>query len=159
MSAVGARRLTCGTAHLSTHRAQFTSTMRLDGLGERSRTEFRGRFLAIPLLLLGLKWGLPKRIARCSLLEELTSREYWVRNLKEFRCPDCGSLVGYRSRRRTFAERYLLLFLLLQPVRCGDCFRRSYRFLSVQVHDRKELGRKPAAVRMPHSPNRPGHVA
>jgi len=93
------------------------------------------------------------------LLEELTSREYWVRYLKEYRCPDCGSLVGYHSRRRTFTEKYILSLFLLQPVRCGDCFRRSYRLLSVQVCDRKELGRKPSAVRLPHSPNHPGHVA
>jgi hypothetical protein len=46
--------------------------------------------------------------------------------------------VGYRSRRRSFVEKYLLSALLLRPVRCGDCFRRSYRLIFVPVKDRKE---------------------
>lgn len=42
-------------------------------------------------------------------------------------CHDCGSDVGFRSRRRTITERYLLPLFLIQPVRCGECFRRDYR--------------------------------
>jgi hypothetical protein len=53
-----------------------------------------------------------------------------------YRCLDCGSEVGFRSRRRTLAERYLLPLLLLQPVRCGECFRRDYRLIFTQVRDR-----------------------
>src|SRR2546430_6675807 len=98
-------------------------------------------------------------MARCSLRKNLPSRESWVRYLKKYSCPDCGILVGSHARRRTFTEKYILSLFLLQPVRCGDCFRRSYRLLSVQVRDRKELGRKPSAVRLPHSPKHPGHVA
>jgi hypothetical protein len=53
-----------------------------------------------------------------------------------FRCRDCGSELGFRSRRRTFSERYLLPIFLLQPVRCGECFRRDYRLIFTQVKDR-----------------------
>jgi hypothetical protein len=58
-----------------------------------------------------------------------------------YRCRDCGSDVGFRSRRRTFAERFLLPLLLLRPVRCGQCFRRDYRLIFTSVHDR-----------LPHAP-------
>jgi hypothetical protein len=53
-----------------------------------------------------------------------------------YRCHDCGSEVGFRSRRRSFAERFLLPVFLLQPVRCGECFRRDYRLIFTPVHDR-----------------------
>ena len=51
-------------------------------------------------------------------------------------CRDCGSKVGFRSRRRTFTERFLLPLFLLQPVRCGECFRRDYRLIFTPVRDR-----------------------
>jgi len=53
-----------------------------------------------------------------------------------YRCPDCGNNVGFRSRPRTFAERYLLPLLLLRPVRCGHCFRRDYRLILTPVRER-----------------------
>ena len=53
-----------------------------------------------------------------------------------FRCRDCGSEVGFRSRRRTFSERYILPVFLVQPVRCGECFRRDYRLVFTHVKDR-----------------------
>jgi hypothetical protein len=53
-----------------------------------------------------------------------------------YRCFDCGSEVGFRSRRRTFAERFLLPLFLLKPVRCGECFRRDYRLIFTPVHER-----------------------
>ena len=53
-----------------------------------------------------------------------------------YRCDDCGSEIGFRSRRRTFMERYLLPLFLLQPVRCGECFHRDYRLIFTQVGDR-----------------------
>ena len=43
-----------------------------------------------------------------------------------YRCRDCGSDAGFRSRRRTLSERFILPLMLLQPVRCGECFRRDY---------------------------------
>jgi len=53
-----------------------------------------------------------------------------------YHCYDCGSDVGFRSRRRTFTERFLLPLFLLQPVRCGECFHRDYRLIFTQVKDR-----------------------
>jgi hypothetical protein len=53
-----------------------------------------------------------------------------------YHCSDCGSEVGFRSRRRTLMERYLLPLLLLRPVRCGECFRRDYRLIFTPVRDR-----------------------
>jgi hypothetical protein len=55
---------------------------------------------------------------------------------KGYRCRDCGSDIGFRSRRRTFAERYILPLLLMQPVRCGECFRRDYRLIFTPVRER-----------------------
>lgn len=55
---------------------------------------------------------------------------------QSYYCRDCGSDVGFRSRRRNLAERYLLPLLLLQPVRCGECFRRDYRLIFTRVRER-----------------------
>lgn len=51
-------------------------------------------------------------------------------------CRDCGSEVGFRSRRRTWTERYILPLFLLKPVRCGECFRRDYRLIFTPVRER-----------------------
>lgn len=56
--------------------------------------------------------------------------------VRTYLCRDCGSDVGFRSRRRTFSERYILPLLLMQPVRCGECFRRDYRLIFTPVRDR-----------------------
>jgi hypothetical protein len=56
--------------------------------------------------------------------------------IPQYRCPDCGSESGFRSRRRTLTERLILPLLLMQPVRCGECFRRDYRLIFTRVHDR-----------------------
>jgi len=55
---------------------------------------------------------------------------------RTYLCRDCGSEVAFRSRRRTFTERFVLPLLLLQPVRCGECFRRDYRLIFTPVRDR-----------------------
>ncbi len=60
----------------------------------------------------------------------------WFQRHLEFRCNDCGSEIAFRSRRRNFSERYLLPIFLLQPVRCGECFRRDYRLAFIPVQDR-----------------------
>jgi hypothetical protein len=57
---------------------------------------------------------------------------------RQFYCSDCGCSEGYRSRPRSFTERFLLPLVLMRPVRCGDCFRRSYRFFTVPVKERKD---------------------
>jgi len=60
----------------------------------------------------------------------------WFQRYFEFHCDDCGSKAGFRSRRRTFSERYFLPILLLQPVRCAECFRRDYRLIFMPVRER-----------------------
>ena len=71
----------------------------------------------------------------------------------QYRCHDCGSEVGFRSRRRSLTERFLLPLLLLQPVRCGECFRRDYRLIFTTVRDR--LSDTPRMVPgKPATPNR-----
>lgn len=57
---------------------------------------------------------------------------------KPFKCNECGSVVGYRSRPRTFTEKYISRLLLLRPVRCGACFRRGYYGVFVAVKERHE---------------------
>ena len=52
-----------------------------------------------------------------------------------YRCRDCGSDVGFRSRRRTLTDHLLLLFLM-KPVRCGECFRRDSWWIWTPVRDR-----------------------
>jgi len=76
----------------------------------------------------------------------------------QFRCRDCSSEVGFRSRRRSVFERYLLPLLLLKPVRCGECFRRDYRLIFTEVKDRlSEASRISPAVERAVAPKR--HVA
>jgi hypothetical protein len=55
-----------------------------------------------------------------------------------FECRDCGSFNGYRSRPRNFRERFVLLLFLHRPVRCGDCYRRSFQSIFVPVRERRE---------------------
>jgi hypothetical protein len=57
----------------------------------------------------------------------------------KFHCPTCGGEVAYRSRTRTFTERFLLPLALLRPVRCGGCYRRKYAFLLTEVHERSTV--------------------
>lgn len=53
-----------------------------------------------------------------------------------YQCRDCGGEIGFRSRRRNLLERFVLPLMLLQPVRCGDCFHRDYRLIFTQVRPR-----------------------
>jgi len=62
--------------------------------------------------------------------------QIWFQKYLEFHCDDCGSDTGFRSRRRSLFERYLLRIFLLQPVRCAECFRRDYRLWFVPVKER-----------------------
>jgi hypothetical protein len=80
----------------------------------------------------------------------------WFQHYFEFHCDDCGSETGFRSRRRTFSERYLLPVFLLQPVRCAECFRRDYRLLFVPVEERLPAVVKKMAAPVPSSDR---HVA
>jgi len=77
--------------------------------------------------------------------------QLWLQRYFEFHCDDCGSDTGFRSRRRTFSERYLLPIFLLKPVRCAECFRRDYRLIFMPVRERlsEVAGKPPASVTRP----------
>lgn len=74
--------------------------------------------------------------------------QIWFQKYFEFHCDDCGSETAFRSRRRTFSERYLLPVFLLQPVRCSECFRRVYRLVFMPVMDRlpQAIAKQPSSV-------------
>ncbi|MGA1985868.1 MAG: hypothetical protein ABSG72_06325 [Candidatus Sulfotelmatobacter sp.] len=77
--------------------------------------------------------------------------------IRPYRCSDCGSAAGFRSRRRTLTERFILPLLFLRPVRCGECFRRDYRLVFVPVSDRLSNAQKSNAPKMmPSKPMMPG---
>jgi len=59
----------------------------------------------------------------------------------KYQCPDCGSSDAYRSRRRTFLEKYIFSLFLLRPVRCANCFLRTNASLFVPAREREH---KPA---------------
>jgi len=66
----------------------------------------------------------------------------------QYQCPDCGGSDAYRSRNRTFVEKYILPVLLLQPARCASCFRRTSvsMFMSLRDRDNKPDVNRPAAA-------------
>ncbi len=74
--------------------------------------------------------------------------QLWLQRYIEFHCSDCGGDTAFRSRRRTFAERYFLPIFLLQPVRCAECFRRDYRLIFMPVRERlsEVTGKPPVSV-------------
>jgi hypothetical protein len=76
-------------------------------------------------------------------------RQLWLEKYLEFHCDDCGSETGFRSRGRTFSERYLLPILLLRPVRCAECFRRDYRLIFTPVKERMPEAIKKLPVPVP----------
>lgn len=67
-----------------------------------------------------------------------SSPAFWVRFFSEYRCHHCGSGEGYVSRPRTLFEKHGLRWMFLRTARCGDCYRRSYRPLSVSLLPRPE---------------------
>ena len=72
--------------------------------------------------------------------------QLWFQHYLEYQCVDCGNETAFRSRRRTFSERYFLPLFLLQPVRCSECFRRDYRLVFMPVRQRlPEAKGKPSA--------------
>ena len=77
--------------------------------------------------------------------------QLWFQRFFDYYCDDCGSSTGFRSRRRTFSERYLLPIFLLQPVRCSECFRRDYRLLFVPVIERLPEAVKKVATSAPRA--------
>lgn len=63
---------------------------------------------------------------------------------EEFHCKSCGAHQAFRSRPRSFFERYLLPLLMLQTVRCERCFHRSYILRKIAVHDKPQSEHKPS---------------
>ena len=56
----------------------------------------------------------------------------------KYQCPDCGGSDAYRSRRRSFLEKYVLPLFLLKPVRCANCFRRTSVSMFLRVREREQ---------------------
>ena len=73
---------------------------------------------------------------------------------QSYRCRDCGSEMGFRSRRRTLTERFILPLFLLKPVRCGECFRRDYRLILTPVRDRLSEPPRVMPAKQPGTSNR-----
>jgi hypothetical protein len=65
-------------------------------------------------------------------------RGLWKMTSGLFQCQYCGGYNGYRSRSKTFAEKFILPLLFLRTVRCGDCHKRSVQTFLVQVRERRE---------------------
>lgn len=55
-----------------------------------------------------------------------------------FGCSRCYSRDLYVSRPRTMFEKHVLPLVLLRPVRCSHCMKRSYRPVFVQAKPRPE---------------------
>jgi ribosomal protein L37E len=66
----------------------------------------------------------------------------WSRFFEEFYCRGCGFQEAYRSRPRSYFEKHVLPFLLLQPVRCERCYHRTYTLSTITVLDRIVSERK-----------------
>jgi hypothetical protein len=63
---------------------------------------------------------------------------FWALFFKTFQCHKCGSQEGYVSRPRNVFERFGLPPLFMRPARCGDCYCRTWRPVTVPLHPRKE---------------------
>jgi hypothetical protein len=64
---------------------------------------------------------------------------FWLSFFTRFECQECASERGYPSRPRNFVERSLIPLLLLRPVRCGDCYQRSWCPFTVALMRRTAL--------------------
>ena len=99
-----------------------------------------GRRIFGPLVLSAGRSGIRQRTG--SLIAHLSTAraaQFLVDRLsaiKVYRCRDCGREVGFRSRRRTFMECYILPLFLMQPIRCATCFRRDYWSIITRVRKR-----------------------
>jgi hypothetical protein len=77
--------------------------------------------------MIGEAWFLSRLLSRLTIMLA-----------KQFVCKDCGSTEGYRSRPRTFLEKYVLPVVVMRAVRCGDCFRRTYEWSFVEIRERHQ---------------------
>jgi hypothetical protein len=67
-----------------------------------------------------------------------SSQEFWAHFFTGFLCSRCGSDLGYASRPRNFFERFVIPVFFLKTVRCGECYRRTYRPLNLKVRPRRD---------------------
>ena len=85
------------------------------------------------------------------------------RFFEEFHCRGCGAQEAYRSRPRGFFEKYVLPFLLLQPVRCERCYHRDYVLrtilCSIPALERVQPDRKQSQSQPPGDSKSDGRVA
>ncbi len=49
-----------------------------------------------------------------------------IRVRPAFVCAHCGGREGYYGERQGLLERYVLPLMLIQPMRCCDCGKRSH---------------------------------
>jgi hypothetical protein len=87
----------------------------------------------------------------------VTRPGFWALFFSKFQCHRCGSQEGYVSRPRNLVERYALRPFFLRPARCGDCGRRTWRPVTVPLHQRQEPKRfdpvaRVASARTPDQP-------
>jgi hypothetical protein len=73
---------------------------------------------------------------------------FWALFFTEFHCYHCGSREGYVSRPRNLLEKYGLRPFFLRPVRCGDCYRRSWCPVTVPLLPRLDAIRFDAEERV-----------
>ena len=87
------------------------------------------------------------------------SSRSWSRSFEEFHCRGCGAQEAYRSRPRSFFEKHVLPFLLLQAVRCERCYRRVYVWSTIPALDRVQPDRKQAQSQASGGSKSDGRVA
>jgi hypothetical protein len=83
----------------------------------------------------------------------------WSRFFDEFYCRGCGGQEAYRSRPRSFFEKYVLPLFLLQAVRCDRCYHRSYIFITIPALERVPPQRKQSQSEPSSTSNSDGRVA
>ena len=66
----------------------------------------------------------------------------WSRLFEEFHCRGCGGNEAYRSRPRSFFERYVLPLFFHQTVRCDRCYHRTYVLRTIPALERVPITRK-----------------
>ena len=63
-----------------------------------------------------------------------------LRVVRRMECPECGSGMMHRSRRKGVVEKVLCGVLPIHPYRCNDC---DYRFFRLRLANSAEK-RRPA---------------
>jgi hypothetical protein len=87
------------------------------------------------------------------------ARPSWSQLFEEFYCRGCGGQEAYRSRPRSFFEKYVLPLLLLQTVRCERCYHRSYVPRTITVLERPDSLRKHSLSQPPSGSSSGSRVA